>query len=211
MALRNDDVTRIQAVQAAHRATCDRIRGNEDLSDTGRRAALARSHATARAKISQIRDAAEAAALQGARDSRYRLFGVRGTASRDVVSWRHAMAQAEACESPVAARDLAAKSERYGDAEMARAVAAVAWDRAAPGTLGGDAWEGVLGDWLGEHPEHAEDARELAACLDATSAPARLHDSAYLALPAQPEFRGWTDSQIAALAAAPAPDAAEEA
>jgi hypothetical protein len=211
MALTPADEAAIAAVNAGYPAAAARIRANEDLSAAGRRRALAQARTAVKAKTSRISDAAWSGAELAGRDARHRAFGLRSADPAAIVAFRDAQDRVAQCKTPAEARELAARAERYGDTGMATAVAAVAMERMGSGAPDADSWGGLLGDWLSQHPEREADIRELGDALDATSDKARLYDSAWLYLPPDPELAGMTDSQIAALAAAPAPDDAADA
>ncbi len=143
------------ARQRAYAQSIDAIRSDERLSRVGRRRAMAAAFLKAEEELRHLKQSEHEATTRRRRELERDLFGAGSRrANTATASYRDAEDRAQQLKRPEQALALLSRAERNGDALLARAIAARAWDRT---------WTPVLDAYAAERPGVLEQLRELDA------------------------------------------------
>ncbi|MFF9625386.1 hypothetical protein [Streptomyces griseosporeus] len=170
------------------------IRGRRDLTPQAKQVAIARAYQDADQKM----QAAQAAAAEQYHRDRQRLerqlFGAADTFGADAMNQRQAREMAAQLTDPKQAAAAYQRAKRDGDTAYQRAIASHAADMATV-PIFGDAWKGVVQEYVQGSPAKAEAYQQLTNL----SEPGMGTDWTYV-LPTPSEMGRLSAGQVIALA-----------
>lgn len=152
------DDLRAQAdrIQSRWARTSDTLTNDNTLTDVGKRAKLDSEHQQVSAKLSDLRKK-ETELITAKRQSlEKRLFGLSSVTSSDpgqVIAYRDAQDRAARLTQSDDAAELFASAVRSDDATLAAAILARAL---------ANGWNGIVAEYIKQHPAAAEDLKDLA-------------------------------------------------
>lgn len=159
-----DLVDQAHGIRTTFEGHAERARNDRTLSKVGRAQKVAAAWRQAQTSMDGLRSNFQSDATLTAADVRQQVFGAKAVTGADAVSMRDAYDRASQVQSPADAGALLARAEMTGDTHLARAVAATAYDNAVttPAFLGGgDAWTGVLNQYMSTRPDVADQLQRL--------------------------------------------------
>lgn len=180
------------------------IRADRSLSDQGKRQQMALAMLEARTKLDQLRVAETTRRAERRAQLEAQLFGV-GTDPLSRSDYRDALDRAEREDKLTGALRLQQRAQRLQDSTLAKAVAAVAVERAG--------WDVILDRYVAAAGPGAQSALDELRSIDAGTADAtqQLGRSAVYTPPMPPELRGVAASDLARIAQPPGPTDATRA
>jgi len=189
-----DDDTRNAIVQkiTAYGKQVERVRHDPNLSDVGKRRAMAKLAVRTRDEVARMRQAGLDATAARISQLQSVAFGIH-TQSSDpsaAISLRDALDRVAQVDSPAAAQQLLNRAVVTGDETLARAIALHAYTNMGDRDLG-DHWAGIYGHYRdGQSPTRQRVLDELDTIRQADSPQARFRDSASCSVPTPPELAG---------------------
>lgn len=187
---------------ASYARNVQRIRDDKNLSDTGKRRALARLDLTERRAIDNLKVAGEAAYRRRRAELEQKLFSVEDYLHDDVnaaLSYRDAVDRISEVRGIDQARTLYNRAARSGDHLLARAVISYAWEQIGASPDGAP-WAEIVHNYLDRWPGLRNVAVELGQLRDMDSKEGRLRDQITASLTRLPELHGMSDHDIGKLA-----------
>ncbi|PKK12948.1 hypothetical protein [Thermomonospora sp. CIF 1] len=203
MPLDKDSLAKIRRLQQRFADEITRIRQNPDLSDLGKRKAMAVARHRTVQEIDRIRDEATATWQTRKAALERRLFSIGSEPDHltAALSLRDAMDRVSGVKTAHEAQLLMRRAIRTGDQELARATFMRAWDEAGSG-LAGSGWGQVVRDYVTHvRSDLAGDVEELAEMQAATTPAARMAERIETGVPTPPELAGLSSYDLAKFAA----------
>lgn len=195
-----DDKTRdrIMRTIADFNAQVSQIRSDKHLSDLGRRTKIVALTDKTRDEVTRLRGDADAKAGAQRKALQTRLFGLSPHASAtDVISFRDAQDRVERVKSAEELGSLMERAATTGDQALLRAGFAKAFERSR-NALNGGMWEGIVSEYVSDHPEVADDVGEYEQLTSSRALTAEFAERMATSVPTPPEYhdrRALSDEQ----------------
>ncbi|BCZ24745.1 hypothetical protein MYSE111917_01205 [Mycobacterium senriense] len=145
-----------ERIQSRWASTTDRLDADRTLTDIGKRAKLDTEHAQVSAKLIDLRKKENELITAKRQSLEKRLFGLSSVASTDpsqLIAYRDAQDRAARLAQSDDAAELFASAMRSDDATLAAAILARAL---------ANGWNGIVTEYVKQHPAAAEDLIDLA-------------------------------------------------
>lgn len=185
-----DDQTleRITSKIADFNTQLAKIRADKHLSDLGRRERIVALTDATRAEAARLRGDADAKAGAQRKALERRIFGLSPAASSsDVISFRDAQDRVERVKSAEELASLMERAATTGDRALLRAGFAKAFERSRNALSGGQ-WEGLVSEYVNDHPEVADDVREYEQLSSSRALTAEFAERMATSVPTPPEY-----------------------
>ncbi len=159
MPMTDNERQRILGLKPTADARISAIRTDGNLSEQGKREAMAAVYTPLKHQLQAIRDGIAERDQKHKVEFERKLFGLPANAlSVDVIGYRDALDRAARLESYEQAAALLARVESSGDTGLGRAIFARAYESGGPGNTG---WNRIVEEYLHRYPETVDTVTEL--------------------------------------------------
>ncbi len=188
MPMTDNERQRILGLKQTADARIAAIRADGNLSDQGKREAMAAVYAPLKHQLQAIRDGIAERDQKRKVELERKLFGLPANAlSVDVIGYRDALDRAAGLENYEQAAALLDRAESSGDTQLARAIFAHAYESGGPGNTG---WNRIVEDYLDRHPETVDTVAELINVTPNGERSAHFEQSMLYNVPTPSELQG---------------------
>lgn len=188
---------------AAYNKRAKEIRANPDLSDAGKRKALAKLYAAEKNTVAKLRDTDNNTVATRRAQLEKQLFSIGSEPNygQAVIAYRDAKDRVRQIKTGHDAQLAMREAIRDGDAYMAKALFSRAWDQSRD-RLTGSGWGAIVNAYVNEYaPRLASAAEELARIQNADTRAARMTQAIETSVTRPPELQGMTEYDLQRLLA----------
>ncbi|MFI7452329.1 hypothetical protein ACIBQX_32880 [Nonomuraea sp. NPDC049714] len=198
-----NDMQAVARAQQRYMQRCADIRGDRDLSEHGKRKALARAYRETQTAVGALRDGAQQETGRRRAELEKKLFRAAGSDGMSTMAYRDALDRASQLKNVQDAQRMMRRAIRHGDDSLARAIFSTALDRV--GNPLERTWASVIDDFVDNaKPELRNDVNEYNSLLNGEGKMSRFEQAMATSIVKPGELKSANDVEIDIILRSPA-------